>query len=540
MDKKTLLAFILIGVILLLTPKYQEWMIGSKGVPKVSPILSANQGSPSPKNPSGIAQLKSMELPLFPDSLSLLGGPEQEVILENDLFVSRWTTRGGILRSWVLKGFKDGSRLHPVELMGPGGVACVLTVGGDVLSNLIFHPSHDSITVRENQTAILSWTAQWKNSIIEKQIKIVGNRYDFDVEVFIHGPASDQKCGLEWHGGMGHSESPTTNEMAQTKIITFMGGVLENWNIDQAKSSRSRPSGEGGWIGLRNKYFLVAFLSERQGNYGMVLQGKDLDGIQSFNFGLVSDSEKGSWHGSLYGGPISYSILDQYYNGELHQTMSWGWEFARGLMEPIGVGILKIFLAIHDLVPNYGLVIILFSILVKIALYPLTHKSYEATGRMQEVQPQIAALREKYQNDQQRLNQEMMKLYKEQGINPLGGCLPVLFQMPILFALFNVFQNAIELRQAPFMGWINDLSQPEDLSVAGYPLHILPVLMAVTMFLQQRTTIKDPNQKMMVYLMPLMMIFFFWKMSSGLVLYWTMFNLLSWAQQIGIDLSRKR
>lgn len=215
--------------------------------------------------------------------------------------------------------------------------------------------------------------------------------------------------------------------------------------------------------------------------------------------------------------------------------MTWGWEWARWFMEPIGIGILRIFLTIHKLVPNYGLVIILFSILVKITLNPLTHKSYEATARMQEIQPQMASLREKYANDQQRLNQEIMKLYKEQGVNPLGGCLPVVFQMPILFALFNVFQNAIELRQAHFMGWMTDLSQPDQLSVGGMQVHVLPMLMALTMFFQQKMTVKDPKQMMMVYLMPLMMIFFFWSMSSGLVLYWTLFNLLSWAQQVAIQ-----
>lgn len=124
-----------------------------------------------------------------------------------------------------------------------------------------------------------------------------------------------------------------------------------------------------------------------------------------------------------------------------------------------------------------------------------------------------------------------MKLYQEEGINPLGGCLPMLLQMPIFFALYNVFSNTIELRQAPFMLWIQDLSLPDEVILGGLGIHVLPLLMAVSMFFQSKMTMKDPKQAVLVYLMPVMMIFIFWTLSSGLVLYWTVFNVLSIAQQ---------
>ena len=154
---------------------------------------------------------------------------------------------------------------------------------------------------------------------------------------------------------------------------------------------------------------------------------------------------------------------------------------------------------------------------------------------MQQVQPKITALREKYKNDNQRLSRETMKLYKEEGVNPLGGCLPMLLQMPIFFSLYTLFGKTIELRQSPFTLWIQDLSLPDELIIGGFGLHVLPLLMAASMFFQQKMTMKDPKQAMLVYMMPVMMVFIFWSMSSGLVLYWTIFNILTIGQQVLVN-----
>ena len=144
---------------------------------------------------------------------------------------------------------------------------------------------------------------------------------------------------------------------------------------------------------------------------------------------------------------------------------------------------------------------------------------------MQDLQPRITEIRQKYKNDPQKMNSEMMKLYKERGVNPVGGCLPMLLQLPIFFALFAVFRNTIELRQAEFVLWLKDLSQPD-------PYYVLPILMGITMFIQQKMTVKDPKQATMVYVMPVVMTFLFVRFASGLVLYWTMFNVLTLVQQL--------
>jgi len=169
---------------------------------------------------------------------------------------------------------------------------------------------------------------------------------------------------------------------------------------------------------------------------------------------------------------------------------------------------------------------------VKLLVYPLTHKSYESAAKMQEVQPKLAVMREKYKNNKQKLSQETMKLYKEEGVNPLGGCLPMVLQMPIFFALYQVFSSAIQLRQASWILWVDDLSLPDAIDVAGFELHLLPLLMSGAMFFQSKMTMKDPKQAALVYIMPAVMIVFMWQFASGLVLYWTVFNVLQIGQQV--------
>ena len=159
--------------------------------------------------------------------------------------------------------------------------------------------------------------------------------------------------------------------------------------------------------------------------------------------------------------------------------------------------------------------IVLFALVVKLLVYPLTHKSYESASKMQALQPKITALREKYKNDSQRLSKETMQLYKDEGVNPLGGCLPLLLQMPIFIALYQTFNSAIQLRQAPFGLWIDDLSRPDSLLVAGIDIHVLPLAMSAAMFFQSKMTMKDPKQAALVYIMPLVMVVFMWRFASG-------------------------
>jgi YidC/Oxa1 family membrane protein insertase len=220
--------------------------------------------------------------------------------------------------------------------------------------------------------------------------------------------------------------------------------------------------------------------------------------------------------------------------------MSLGWWIIRPIAEYV---LLPLFLLINMGIPNWGLVIIVFSIIIKIALHPLTRSQMKSMKKMQALQPMIEEIKTKYKDDAQKMNMAVMNLYKEYGVNPAGGCLPLLLQMPILFALYNVFSGAIELRQSAFAWWITDLSVPD--KIFTLPFHIpffgfdevsgLALIMGISMFIQTKMSTTDPRQKAMIWMMPILMTLVFNSLPSGLNFYYLVFNFLSIGQQYYIN-----
>jgi len=229
----------------------------------------------------------------------------------------------------------------------------------------------------------------------------------------------------------------------------------------------------------------------------------------------------------IYAGPNDYWALAKI-GSHLEDVVDLGWRW----LLPFSRAILRIMVFLHGFIPNYGLVIIVLSALVRVAFHPLTASSMKSMRAMQRIQPEIERLRKRYEKDPQKLNQAIFQIYKENKVNPLGGCLPLVVQMPVLFSLYQVFLHAIELRQSPFFAWINDLSAPDVLfHVAGFPIRILPLIMGLSAWLQQRLTPTDPRQVLNVQLMNVFLLVLFYNLPSGLVLYWTITNLLTAAQQ---------
>ncbi|MCH7773773.1 MAG: membrane protein insertase YidC, partial [Bacteroidetes bacterium] len=239
-------------------------------------------------------------------------------------------------------------------------------------------------------------------------------------------------------------------------------------------------------------------------------------------------------------GPVDYNTLKGLGNN-LEALVDFGGFFGlKFIVRPIAEYVLlPLFNFLHLFIPNYGFVIVVFSIIIKIVVYPLTKKSYQSMKKMSLLQPKIAEIKEKHKDDQQKISKETMKLYQTYGINPAGGCLPMLLQMPIFVALWGMFQTALELRQQPFIWWIKDLSQPDIIYDLGFKLPMvgiqeisgLAILMGVTTFIQQKMTMKDPKQQALVYIMPVFLTILFMTFPSGLNLYYFLFNLLSIAQQ---------
>ncbi|HEY5621500.1 MAG TPA: membrane protein insertase YidC, partial [Pontiella sp.] len=308
------------------------------------------------------------------------------------------------------------------------------------------------------------------------------------------------------------------------------------------------------WVSAKNKFFTqilrpeepaatMAILSSREAGEKKVVP-ETVSAALTFINQPIPAGESLELNYSYYIGPKDYSILrDSGYAMEkvMEFETTGFWSGMNWLMEPSRKFLLWTMNKFYGLIPNYGLAIILLTLLIRILFWPLTHKSTESMKRMQELQPEIKALQEKYKKEPQRLQQETMKLYKEKKVNPMGGCLPMFVQIPVFIALFTVLRNAIELRFSGFL-WIADLSQPENLFAGSVPfvgaLNILPIVMSLSMIWQQKlsspataaTPEQQQQQKMMMIMMPIMMLFFFYTMPSGLVLYWTTSNLLMIAQ----------
>jgi YidC/Oxa1 family membrane protein insertase len=300
---------------------------------------------------------------------------------------------------------------------------------------------------------------------------------------------------------------------------------------------KEQESGVVHWAGVRSKYFLVAAIPNGAPDGTVFLShpgdARTVTAALRMPLNLSGSSE---FEYEIFGGPMKYQVLESEGVG-LEKTVDLGWR----LLVPFSRLLLKFFQAVYSLVHNYGVVILVLSILTKVLFYPLTKKSMESMKQMQVLKPEIDRLNEKYKNDAQKRNQAMLDLYKKNKINPLGGCLPILIQMPVFIALYNVLNSAIELRKAPFVLWIRDLSAPDRVGhILGFPLHVLPLVMAATMIWQQKLTPTDPRQASLAYIMPIFMTIFFYPMPSGLVFYWTVNNLMSIGQQMWMNRTMKQ
>ncbi|MDP8229237.1 MAG: YidC/Oxa1 family insertase periplasmic-domain containing protein, partial [Candidatus Electryoneaceae bacterium] len=346
-----------------------------------------------------------------------------------------------------------------------------------------------------------------------------------------------------WKGGLAYTENDTVQDVTFSKAYLFDAGeTLESLSINKKRNETEGPNeGQTRWGAIRTKYFIAAMLPEEnpakagwmESRLDSLYTGEHAPNRLGIGLWLPLEGNSPTTSVRIFAGPLDDTILKRV-DPNLTETMSWGWV----IFEPFSKAILWGLKHLRQVIPNYGICIIIFSVLIKIIIWPLTRKSYQSMSGMQRIQPKIKELNEKYKKDAQRKQKEMMKLYKEEGINPMGGCLPVLLQMPLLIALFQVFRSTIEFRRAPFVAWINDLSMPDTLfqlpfTIPMYGSHValLPILMGISTFYQSKSTMSDPNQKMMLYFMPIFMVIIFNNFPSGLTLYYTLFNVWTLIQQ---------
>jgi len=576
MDKQSTIAFILIGVILVF------WLYLNTPEPTDLPpniqdsTIVANDKSDISKNEEkNIVENKIVEEKPSADYKDV-SIPEKIITIETDLALIELTSKGARIRKFYLKKYKtwyhdkiaDSSDFYNthVQLINTskeGGDFNMLFVTKD--GQLVNTKSLDFISdknqsyykILENDSLLLNYKYDIaENKSITKQFLFYANDYNSKVDIILENMddlISSYRYDLEWSNGLNFVEKNSVDEANFSNAAAFSGDekvVVDATSVDEPEEKVL--NGKIDWVGVRNKYFTAIIAPDKPSNDG----GADFKGEHVINqYGdreYYSASIKIPFNNQnyqkdsfrLYIGPLEYDILKSKGNSyeEIFEFGSFlGLKFiTRPISEYL---LLPLFKFLHRFIPNYGWVIIVFSFILKFALYPLTRQSYKSMKRMSQLQPKIAELKEKHKGDQQKIQKETMKLYSTYGVNPAGGCLPMLLQMPILFALFTFFNVAIEIRHEPFIFWITNLSAPDVIYNLPFKLPLLGIsaitglapLLGITMFFQQKMTVKDPSQKAMVYMMPFMFTFMFMGFSSGLNLYYFMFNLLSIGQQYFIN-----
>jgi len=343
---------------------------------------------------------------------------------------------------------------------------------------------------------------------------------------------------LGWNSPLEPTEPDLLDDWTSMQAAAMMAGsrvTLDDFNDGVLRQS---VDGQVSWLGVRSKYFARVLIPRSRPAEGAYADGRKQD-VMKPDGGMLE--EKRITAGlkmpfaaayqvvdsfTVFVGPLDYMMMSEYDVGlqdmlDIGTTPYVGW-----IIKPFALGIMWILPILYKVVPNYGLVIILFALMVKIITLPLSMRSFKSMQAMKELQPKVEDLKKRYPKDPTRLNQEMMKLYKTHGVNPISGCLPMLPQMPLFFALFSVFRSTILLRDAPFVWFINDLSRGAQ-SLTD-PYIILVILMIAAQYLSQHLTMSGTQQnKMFLYVMPLLMGFIFYRFAAGLVLYWTSFSLLS-------------
>lgn len=515
MEKRTIIALVLTIVLLFVfqmyfSPAPQET---KKDAPKVeekkdAESLKAGMPEKKPGAPS-TAEIK----------------PSRLYVVDTPLLKVKISDLGGGISSVELKQYKetvDGAGAKElVENVKPYTYLPAVSRGtaGD---RTVFTADRQAIEVRDKAETITLSGALTDGTKVRKIYTFYPDRYVVETRVEVE-PAADAKTTIDF--AMISSTNPSSYTFKGP--FTYNGKSFEQIeklekNVDMGNNYK--------YAGLDEGFFAMIWMPSEEAKPSLtILKGQnDVPLLR-----LVSDQK--SVGGKLFFGPKKTDVLKTL-DVKAEKIVDFGWFdiIAKPMVAGLNLS--------NRVTRNYGIDIILLTILIKIIFYPLSVKSYKSMKEMQKMQPQVQKLREKYKDDRGKLNQEMMEMYKKKGVNPMGGCLPMVIQIPVFFALYKALSGAIEMRHAPFLLWINDLSAPEDLfsfTVAGYvlPIRILPLVMGITQVIQQKMTptSADPMQEKMMLLMPIVFTFLFWGFPSGLVLYWLVNNVISIAQQYYIN-----
>jgi YidC/Oxa1 family membrane protein insertase len=509
------------------------------------PVKQEQQAQPKPA-PAGQVAVEPVDRPVTPETVDSEPHqapdevpaaatdptvPGRQITVETDKYQAVFSTQGARLVSFKLKDYRATAAedAPPVQMFEPAPLryATLRTTGsgGFVLNEDARYETtaKDMVELQGDQQYALRFIHVADNGMrYVKTFLLSGNRYTIDtsVELVNSGPTS-------LGGSLGFALVQRWEEDRKKDSYSFTGPAtlvkeeIDEVDLDDLKETSVVYGGDVSWTSFQTKYFLSvvvpgAGVSER---IEARRRGDAVENLVETPFITLSAGEHKKLDYLVFIGPKDTELLKAA-GHNLDKVVHFG--FFNILAQPLFL-VLTFF---YGYFKNYGVAIILLTVLIKILFWPLTHKSYSSMKAMQKLQPEMQKLRDKHSNDKERLNKEMMELYKTHRVNPLGGCLPMLVQIPVFFALYKVLLDSIALRHAPFAFWLTDLSAKD-------PYYITPLLMGASMFVQQKMTpsTADPMQAKIFMMMPVIFTFMFLNFPSGLVIYWLVNNLLTIVQQ---------
>jgi len=536
LEKRLLLAFVLSLAVFIgwgafmaqFQPPPVKKMDGTKNLEK-SIVPFSEQNRTIPVAPSSQAESQSAAIPAA-EMRNPYPGNEKEVQVESGDIHYIFSNKGGVLKQILLPRFKNDNGDVINLIKNPDNLTAALALkSGDpeitsILQNAYYEASTTSIVLSEfSPEGILTFTLKHKSGLeVFREFKFRFNDYMMEIKTRIIAPPLANK-NLQYEIVLGPGIGG--NIASQTDYIVFSGATVFNNNerIEhplEDLNAKVYHRGEMKWVAFQNKYFGSALVPLQGSKAGIVFKEKD----QVF-VGLEYESVQSAATAShlFYAGTKELETLEEKGN-HLVRMIDYGWfgnKFAF-LVKPL----LKVLAYFYGLTQNYGWAIIFLTLIIKLLFFPLTHKSFKSMKGMQKIQPYVKIIQERNKDDRQKMNEELLELYKKHKVNPVGGCLPMLLQIPVFIALYHALFFSIELRGAPFIGWITDLSVQD-------PYYVTPVLMGITMFLQQKMTpsVGDPMQQKIMMFLPILFTFLFISFPAGLVIYWTVNNMLTISQQ---------
>lgn len=545
--EKRVIIFLILSLAILVGYEYLTRQMGWAPSPQ-----EADQQPPAavaPQKPGAAAvQEKDPSLPVPavpaapPRQLPPASAPGEETVeVVTDLYRAAISNRGGVITSWELTRYRltpDGAA-PPVQLVHKEGRFAgplSLSTGDEAfsrhLNNALYQVERDfsrldaahptgRVTLTYQASGQTSGQAAGPPVRVQKQLTFHHDSYVVDVTIAVDGVTGTLATGLgtnfgiiEWTEGLIGLIGPASR--VDDKIEKDL------------PDTEQELKGAVKWVALQDKYFMSVAIPTGATS---ALVRKEGDRLASAQVRFPAPAASTPLALRLYAGPKEYETLKSLDAG-LEDTIDFGW-FIFGswdIVKAVAKPLFAVLRFLHDYTQNYGIAIVLLTVGIKLLFAPLQYKSYKSMKEMQLIQPKVLALQTKFKDDRDRLNKELIKLYRDHKVNPVGGCLPMLLQMPVFVALFNVLYMTIELRQAPFLLWVTDLSIPD-------PYYVLPILMGITMIIQQKITptTMDPVQAKIMLLLPAFMTLLFLNFASGLVLYWFTNNLLTIGQQFVTD-----